>query len=552
MGWLKIDDVSKVYHVRASGVVDRDDDDEEDENDSSQDDWDAGKHAAESGRNRGNVDGDIWALRGVSLQVDEGEAIAVVGHTGSGKTTLLRIVAGLTPPTTGSVQGKGLVVPLSCLRAPIAANLTGRQNLALLEPLLGMERGRLVDRMTEIAAFAGMQRHINQKVSGYSSSMYGRLALAAGLVCDPDIVLVDESLPGGDPQFRLKVAERLQSLVKGGTTLLWASQKLAAFIQDLCPRCVWLVDGGIVADGPSEAVRSRYAGFENGPDPADVQDGAEDALPEIPDPADVQDGVEDALPEVGVSAASNGVRSDSLGLGERFLPEEGWLADINRAEERWRSFVEHRRRQSGAGRKRSAQIYPSQNGVLAKLVDMRLLDEEGGPANVILPGERVLVEIEVDVCKAGTEISVRVEFARHGTLLFESELGLPFRAEHTGHHVLSFPLEGWMMAQEVDKVLYKVKAQVSFRCSQANWEYTDFAQTRLYVLGSARRDFEVKLRKGTNAIAAPPTSVEEEIRESGPFLRVGLKWLICRVRDASDDQDASDGCNSEFEASRER
>ena len=176
-------------------------------------------------------------------------------------------------PTFGEVRGKGLRVPLSYLRSPILGNASGRKNLALIESLLGMKRGRILGKLNEIAAFAGMERYLDQRVSQYSSSMYGKLSLAAGLFCEPDVLLVDERIGGGDAPFRARVEEKLAQIVQGGATLVYASQTSAGMTSVLCRRAVWLAHGKVVAQGDANVVLPRYEAMssEEDDEPGDGQ-----------------------------------------------------------------------------------------------------------------------------------------------------------------------------------------------------------------------------------------------------------------------------------------
>ena len=252
MGWVEINDLSKMYRRGRTSwfakVEEMDDDDDDD---------DVGERPERKEETDLTGPKEVWALRDINLRINAGEAVAVVGLGGSGKTTLVSILAGITLPTTGEIRGKGAVVPLNFLRTPFLGDATGRQNLGMLESLLGMAKGRILDKAEEIAIFAGMERQLDQKVGRYSTSMYAKLALTAGLFCDPGILLVDDGVSGGDPPFRAKVAAKLEEVVNQGATLIYATQT-ASDLASLCRRFVWLSEGRIIADEPASVLLPKY------------------------------------------------------------------------------------------------------------------------------------------------------------------------------------------------------------------------------------------------------------------------------------------------------
>lgn len=538
MGWIEIDNLSKLYVRKGKWAlisqVDSDDDDDDDD-DFDRSTADADKEPDERERPPAQEGGDagreVWALRDINLRINEGEAVAVVGFTGSGKTTLMRILAGLSLPTYGEVRGKGLRVPLSFLRSPILGSATGRQNLEVLESLFGMPRGRILDRANEIAAFAGMQREIDQKVSQYSSSMYGKLALAAGLFCDPGILLVEDRIAGGDAPFRAKVLAKLDELVGQGTTLIYAGQSPKGLPSGFFRRAVWLVDGRVVADGQANVVLPRYEAM-CATDPselADMQASLEASDLDASESLPVSGGTEvRALPRRNV----------------RLVRQQDWHDKVDAFEARWERVLERRRAAPNSDRYLAPGLFRAELSSLAKVTGICVVDSEGHLVSDIPPGEALQVEVEVEVVEAKTEIGMRVELDTRKTLLFASDLSVPFRADEPGRYLLTFPLEAWLTQQEVeDVVLYKIRARTFFRKPGGGWEDMNVATARLFVRGSLRQRF---LLTGTADQAAsepipvwldavtPRSSPDARTRQA--MLRPKLGWQIYRLEDAVDDE----------------
>ena len=223
--------------------------------------------------------GERWALRGISATIKPGERVGIIGSNGAGKSTLLNILAGVTLPSGGCVRGSGLRVLLNSLRRPFRGHLTGRQNLHILAALLGVDAARLEPRLPDILAFSDMEHLIDRRVAQYSSQQYQRLAFAAALMLDPEIILSDDTLGIGDARYQQK-AERLiaQKAEKDGVIFMFASNRLGV-IQELCTRVIWLEEGLVAADGPAEEVIMAFMD-------ADKTDGdaeeAEDSTAAVP------------------------------------------------------------------------------------------------------------------------------------------------------------------------------------------------------------------------------------------------------------------------------
>ena len=200
---------------------------------------------------------EIWALRDVSFTVEQGTILGIVGPNGAGKTTLLKLLARITPPTSGRVRGRGRVVPLLALGAGFNRDLSGRENVFLNAAMYGIPSQEVSRRFDEIVEFADLAEAIDQPVKQYSSGMFLRLAFSAAINMDPDILLADEVLAVGDLDFQERCLARVAEASRQGITVLFVSHDMAA-IARLCTRGIMLSQGELLKDGTAEEVVEMY------------------------------------------------------------------------------------------------------------------------------------------------------------------------------------------------------------------------------------------------------------------------------------------------------
>ncbi|MQA85793.1 MAG: ATP-binding cassette domain-containing protein [Streptosporangiales bacterium] len=190
----------------------------------------------------------VQALHGVSLRVERGESVALMGLNGSGKSTLLKLISGVMPPDTGSVRVGGRVAGLIDVGAGLHPDLTGRQNIYLNAAILGMTEAEIRRKFDEIVAFAGIRRFLDTEVKFYSSGMFMRLGFSVAVHTEPDVFLIDEILAVGDPPFRRSCHARIQELRKQGHTLVIVAHD-TNMLRQLCDRGIVLHEGEVVYDG---------------------------------------------------------------------------------------------------------------------------------------------------------------------------------------------------------------------------------------------------------------------------------------------------------------
>jgi ABC-2 type transport system ATP-binding protein/lipopolysaccharide transport system ATP-binding protein len=208
----------------------------------------------------------LWALRDVSFDVPEGEALGLIGPNGAGKTTLLKVLARITEPTQGVSRTRGRAGALLDVGMGFHPELTGKENLYLNAAILGMSRREVRRRYDEIVDFAGLEKFLDTPIKRYSWGMYLRLAFAVAAHVEPEIVIVDEVLAVGDARFREKCLNKMSEFGREGRTIVFVSHDLGSITQ-VCRRAIWLEHGEIKADGPSEDVIRRYirGAFEETP-----------------------------------------------------------------------------------------------------------------------------------------------------------------------------------------------------------------------------------------------------------------------------------------------
>lgn len=206
----------------------------------------------------GNRNGEtLWALKDINFQVQQGEALGIIGSNGAGKSTLLKILSRVTTPTSGEVKIKGRIASLLEVGTGFHPELTGRENIYLNGAILGMERREIQRRFDEIVDFSGVEKFIDTPVKRYSSGMYVRLAFAVAAHLDPDILVVDEVLAVGDAEFQKKCLGKMNDVATEGRTILFVSHSMQA-INRLCSQVLILNGGRVFRHGETSDMTSVY------------------------------------------------------------------------------------------------------------------------------------------------------------------------------------------------------------------------------------------------------------------------------------------------------
>lgn len=209
------------------------------------------------GRIRRTTRSEIWALRGIDLDVEPRDCLGVIGRNGGGKTTMLQLLAGVSAPTEGKVSVRGRVAPLMAVGVGFHPELTGRENVYINATILGMERTDIDTAFNDIVGFSGIGDFIDTPVKFYSSGMLVRLGMSVAVRSQPDILLVDEVLAVGDVAFQARCFERMQEIRESGATVIVVSHNLDA-IRVLCDRTLLLSRGREVFLGETTEAISRF------------------------------------------------------------------------------------------------------------------------------------------------------------------------------------------------------------------------------------------------------------------------------------------------------
>jgi lipopolysaccharide transport system ATP-binding protein len=200
---------------------------------------------------------EFWALKDISFEIRQGEAVGIIGRNGAGKSTLLKLLSRITEPTEGRIELEGRVSSLLEVGTGFHPELTGRENIFLNGAILGMRREEIRKKFDAIVDFAEVEKFLDTPVKHYSSGMYMRLAFAVAAHLEPEILIVDEVLAVGDAQFQKKCLGKMQDVSKGGRTILFVSHNMAA-VQQLCSRSLLLEKGNVAEDGSAVQVVHSY------------------------------------------------------------------------------------------------------------------------------------------------------------------------------------------------------------------------------------------------------------------------------------------------------
>ena len=200
---------------------------------------------------------ELWALRGISFEIDAGEAIGIVGQNGAGKSTLLKLIVGTTAATEGSFEVTGEVSALLELGMGFHPEFSGEQNAMMALQMTGLGEEAARDLLPEIAEFSELDEFLSQPFRTYSSGMQMRLAFAVATVRRPHVLIVDEALSVGDAYFQHKCIRRIRTFKELGTTMLFVSHDPAA-VKTLCDRALLLDGGELIREGTAESVLDYY------------------------------------------------------------------------------------------------------------------------------------------------------------------------------------------------------------------------------------------------------------------------------------------------------
>ena len=200
---------------------------------------------------------EFWALNDVSFHVNKGELLGIIGSNGTGKSTILKVLAGIMPPTKGSITANGSIAPLLELGAGFDGDLTVKENIYLRGALLGYTKDYVIETYDEILDFSELREFEHVAYKKLSSGMKSKLAFSIASRINPDILVLDEVLSVGDIGFRKKSENRMRELMSGGTTTILVSHSMAQ-IREMCTQVVWLEKGEMRGIGDTKTMCDMY------------------------------------------------------------------------------------------------------------------------------------------------------------------------------------------------------------------------------------------------------------------------------------------------------
>ncbi len=199
----------------------------------------------------------LWALKGVSFEVPDGEVLGVIGPNGAGKSTLMKMLARVLPPTEGRVVVRGTVAPMIELGAGFNTEMTAFENIVMYGALLGRRPEYMRERAEEIAHWADLDDFIDVPLRSYSSGMLARLGFSVATDTEPDVLIVDEVLSVGDAAFQQKSAERMERMIAEGASVVLVSHNMSTVL-DIADRVIWLDHGLIKMVGDPVEIVAAY------------------------------------------------------------------------------------------------------------------------------------------------------------------------------------------------------------------------------------------------------------------------------------------------------
>ena len=200
----------------------------------------------------------VWSLKDINFDIQEGDAVGIIGRNGAGKSTLLKLLSRVTSPTSGNIKVKGRIASLLEVGTGFHPELTGRENILLNGAILGMRKKEILKKFDEIVDFSGVERYIDTPVKRYSSGMYVRLAFAVAAHLESEILIVDEVLAVGDAEFQRKCLGKMGDVSRGeGRTVLFVSHNMAA-VKQLCKKGIVLKNGQFAFMGSQLDAVTQY------------------------------------------------------------------------------------------------------------------------------------------------------------------------------------------------------------------------------------------------------------------------------------------------------
>ena len=199
----------------------------------------------------------VHALKNLSMEINDGDRIGIIGCNGAGKSSLLKLIAGIYPPSAGTIEVDGRIATLFELATGFEMEATGWDNIMLRGLMLGETPTTMKNKMNEIADFSELGEFLNIPVKYYSSGMFMRLAFSVSTSIEPEILLLDEVIAAGDAKFLKKAQQRMNDLMHRVNILLFVTHSMPS-LKSFCNKCIWLDNGSIRQIGTPDEVSECY------------------------------------------------------------------------------------------------------------------------------------------------------------------------------------------------------------------------------------------------------------------------------------------------------
>lgn len=465
-----------------------------------------------------------WAVQSIDLDVKPGDRIGILGPNGSGKSTLVNILAGIIPPSEGSVRGAGRVLPWWAIRQPIDRMRSGRVNVRMIAELLRYPSHEIDAAMDRIEGIANIGEYFDARVTTYSRGMFGRIGAAIAVSLPSDIVIVDDTYILGDERFKRQMQNAFVEFIREGRTLILASNNIAQ-LRQFCQRGILLEDGKVrVNSDISSAIRTFLT---------------------IDAPNIFHDGLMDNESETDWV--------DDLSEHSELHPIENWHQQNIKAAQPWEKAI-----QEQVATRHSApnlgQITTFSSGSFGSMSLFRLVDTNEHILDEILPGEDFFVLINFDINVPKTSVQIRLEIEAESVLVLVAEPTFPFLFQESGSYLVRCKVDGMLFGNNFDMQELKVRARSYLKSADHEGTPQYVAGTsRLSVRGDIRQSFDAKLQEHglpESCVLSPaPATIGEQLASIGgvlpevttplldqagylarkPALRPRLEWKVFRL-----------------------
>ncbi len=344
---------------------------------------------------------DLWALRGIDLEIKEGETVAFIGENGSGKSTLLKLLGGIYTPDEGKIVTRGKISTLLELGVGFHPDLTGEENIYLNGAMLGFDRAEMQKRFDEIVSFSEIGDFVYSPIRTYSSGMLMRLGFSIAMCVDPDILLLDEILAVGDEAFQLKCLDRLETFKMSGKTIVLVSHSLE-MVRKFCKRVILLHAGRVVCDDfPEKTIEAYHVVLYGQEDSSVAPKGLEDH----------EATHEEILPAEILSGKQEEPRED-LPPAEKPLRDEAESGkEIEAIEENAPPPVLEGSLEAAAPDPFCHQRFGTME---AEVTEVLIRSEQGGEADTFLSGERISISLRIRFHRDIENPNVGIAILEHG------------------------------------------------------------------------------------------------------------------------------------------